>query len=183
MHYKVLLLNADYTPYDIITWRRAFTLLYMKDHVVKKLADYPHFIRSGHGKLHAVPAVLVLNEYQFKINLPAPYSKLAVFLRDRFQCQYCGRKLDREHCTVDHVIPKHLFRQSGSKIRFSSFENTTTACKKCNSQKGYKTPSEAKMRLLSVPKAVTRAQLFASKLYLTKIPTEWEQYLNVKKES
>lgn len=183
MKYKVLLLNADFSPYDIITWKRAFNLIYSDDSPVKKLADYPHFIRSGHNKLHSIPAVLILNKYQSKINLPAPYSKLAVFLRDRMQCQYCGRKLEREQCTIDHVIPKHYFRSNNIKIKFSSFENTTTACKRCNSKKGYKRPEEVGMKLLSTPRKVTRAQLFASKLYLTKIPKEWESFLNVPQKS
>lgn len=177
---RTLLLNADYSPYDIISWKRAFGLLFADSHPIIILSEYNHCIRDGKGNLYAVPAVISLKQYQNRINLPAPYSKLAVFLRDLFRCQYCGRKLERETCTIDHVIPKHYFRKNNSQIRFSSFENTVTACKRCNSKKGHRKPEEIGMKLLAQPKRPTRAMLFKSKLYLTKIPKEWEKYLDDK---
>jgi 5-methylcytosine-specific restriction endonuclease McrA len=180
---KVLLLNADFTPYDIIGWQRAFCLMYGDPSPVKKLSEYNHYIRDGRGNRHAVPAVLCLKQYQNRINLPAPYSKTAIFIRDLFRCQYCGRHLRREHCTVDHVVPKHFFRTNKSTVRFSAFENVVTACKRCNSRKGSKTLEQAGMKLLGQPKRVTRAQIFVNKLYLSKIPQEWESYLNVPQTS
>lgn len=50
----------------------------------------------------------------------------AVFKRDNYTCQYCGKvggKLE-----VDHIFP---FSKGGS----DSLENLTTSCQKCNRQK------------------------------------------------
>jgi 5-methylcytosine-specific restriction endonuclease McrA len=49
-----------------------------------------------------------------------------VFLRDRFQCQYCGAD---EDLTFDHVIP----RSRGGK---TTWENVVAACAPCNLLKG-----------------------------------------------
>ena len=57
-------------------------------------------------------------------------------VRDGFKCVYCGIKDVR--LTIDHITPKAL----GGK---STFENCVASCKPCNSRKGHKTCSEAKM--------------------------------------
>lgn len=57
----------------------------------------------------------------------------AVFLRDRFICQYCWKRVDKPHC--DHVIPK----SRGGK---DEIENLKTACPECNLRKGARTPAE-----------------------------------------
>lgn len=57
------------------------------------------------------------------------FSKYNVFLRDEFTCQYCGCSVDRRNATLDHVLPQSLGGRS-------TWENSTTACSKCNSLKG-----------------------------------------------
>ena len=177
---RTLLLNSDYSPYDIINWKRAFTLVFHDNKPVTIVSEYKHMIRDGKGNLYAIPAVLALKHYQHRINLPAPYSKLSIFIRDLFRCQYCGRKLTREMCTVDHIIPKHHFRLAKSKVRFSSFENVVTSCKRCNSKKANRTPEDTGLKLLSQPYRPTRQAIFKNKLYLTSIAKEWEPYLDDK---
>lgn len=49
--------------------------------------------------------------------------------KDNKQCHYCGIKLYREECTLDHVIPK-------SKEGQTSLENSVLCCNKCNQLKG-----------------------------------------------
>ena len=51
------------------------------------------------------------------------------------QCHYCGKKVDRENLTMDHVVP--LSR--GGK---SSKGNIVPACKECNNKKKYLLPIE-----------------------------------------
>lgn len=57
--------------------------------------------------------------------------------RDKHVCQYCGAKAN----TIDHVQPKS---RGGS----NSPGNLVSACSKCNSRKGDRTPDEAGMPLL-----------------------------------
>jgi 5-methylcytosine-specific restriction endonuclease McrA len=58
-----------------------------------------------------------------------------VYKADGYTCVYCGAEAQ---LSVDHVIP---VVQGG----VTSFENSVTACRSCNSRKGGKTPNEAKM--------------------------------------
>lgn len=77
-----------------------------------------------------VPAVIMLKEYQKKKGY-VRYSKMNVFLRDLFSCQYCGTGVNRKTATLDHVLPT----SHGGK---SVWENSTTACGPCNASKGNK---------------------------------------------
>jgi 5-methylcytosine-specific restriction endonuclease McrA len=62
-------------------------------------------------------------------------------VRDNYTCCYCG---SHDELTLDHVIP----RSKGGK---SNFENCVASCKKCNTNKGNRTPGEACMKLLKRP--------------------------------
>jgi len=63
------------------------------------------------------------------------FTRFNVFLRDSFECQYCGSP---EDLTFDHVIPR-------SKGGVTSWENVVAACSPCNLRKGNKLPRQAKM--------------------------------------
>lgn len=57
--------------------------------------------------------------------------RLAIYLRDGFLCQYCGRDLHRAHArevTLDHLKPR---------IKGGTHEsgNLVTACHRCNSKR------------------------------------------------
>jgi DNA-directed RNA polymerase subunit RPC12/RpoP len=68
-------------------------------------------------------------------------SRQNIFRRDHNVCQYCGSKDD---LTLDHVMPK-------SRGGRTTWDNLTTACRRCNSKKGDLTPEEANMPLRSKP--------------------------------
>ena len=60
--------------------------------------------------------------------------RLAIYLRDSFMCQYCGRDLHMAapfDVTLDHLVPRS---EGGS----NKNENLITACRRCNSQRGSK---------------------------------------------
>ncbi|MED5406015.1 MAG: HNH endonuclease, partial [Chloroflexota bacterium] len=90
------------------------------------------------------PSVIRLSYMVKRPFLPRKLSKKEVFLRDKFTCQYCGKKV--HDLTLDHVIPR---RQHGA----HTWENVVAACNRCNLHKAGRTPAEAKMRLGTVPKA------------------------------
>lgn len=79
-----------------------------------------------------------------------------IFLRDREQCQFCGRHISQlrtfEILTKDHVLP----RSRGGR---DTWENLVTACNTCNQKKRDRTPEEAGMPLLRVPFAPLRYQV------------------------
>jgi 5-methylcytosine-specific restriction endonuclease McrA len=77
-----------------------------------------------------VPAVAVTKEY-FKYKKSAKFSRANLFLRDLYQCQYCGDTFDPKDLTLDHVKPR-------SRGGLTNWENSVTACKSCNWKKGDK---------------------------------------------
>ena len=137
----VLVLNLNYVPVNVCTVRRAIVLL------TKGKAE---LLENHAGQLHTVsrlidaPSVIRLSYMVKRPFLPRKLSKKEVFLRDKFTCQYCGKKV--HDLTLDHVIPR---RQQGA----HTWENVVTACNRCNLYKAGRTPAEAKMRLGTIPRA------------------------------
>ncbi|HNP17831.1 MAG TPA: HNH endonuclease [Fulvivirga sp.] len=139
MNRKVLVLNQDNSPISVCTIQRAFLLTFLnKSELVKPANGF---------KLHSVdqafpmPAVIRLNRY---VNVPykgVTLTRQNVFKRDNLTCQYCGTTKD---LTLDHVIP----RSKGGK---TTWDNLTTACKRCNAKKGDETPEKANMKLKTKP--------------------------------
>jgi 5-methylcytosine-specific restriction endonuclease McrA len=78
--------------------------------------------------------VVSLKTYIKPARHPA-FTRFNVFLRDRFECQYCG---DPKELTFDHLIPR-------SKGGRTTWENVITACSPCNLLKGGRLPSQAGM--------------------------------------
>ena len=137
----VLVLNLNYVPVNVCTVRRAIVL------VTKGKAEP---LENHLGYLHTVsrdidaPSVIRLAYMVKRPFLPRKLSKKEVFLRDKFTCQYCGKKV--HDLTLDHVIPR---RQHGP----HTWENVVAACNRCNLHKAGRTPAEARMRLKTTPRA------------------------------
>jgi 5-methylcytosine-specific restriction endonuclease McrA len=141
IHAPVLVLNLNYVPLNICNVRRAVIL------VGKGKAE---LLENHRGQLRTVsslvdvPSIIRLVYLVKKPFLPRNLSKKEVFLRDKFTCQYCGKKAP--DLTLDHVVPR---RQQGS----HTWENVVAACSRCNMRKAGRTPTEANMLLNTVPRA------------------------------
>jgi 5-methylcytosine-specific restriction endonuclease McrA len=81
-----------------------------------------------------------------------------LLLRDDSTCQYCGKSMPSSQLSVDHVVPT----SRGGSSR--SWENQVIACRRCNGRKGNRLLSEAGMRLVRSPRALT--QEFAHLIFL-----------------
>ena len=159
----VLVLNLNYVPVNVCTVRRAIVLL------TKGKAE---LLENHLGHLHTVsrlinaPSVIRLSYMVKRPFLPRKLSKKEVFLRDKFTCQYCGKRV--HDLTLDHVIPR---RQHGA----HTWENVVTACNRCNLYKAGRTPAEAKMRLGTIPRAPDPNPYLI--LQNRTILEEWEIYI------
>jgi 5-methylcytosine-specific restriction endonuclease McrA len=91
-----------------------------------------------------------------------------VIWRDKYTCQYCAKRFSYVELTMDHIIPKS---RGGDK----SWSNIVASCKKCNSNKGNRTPEEAKMPLIKKP-TVPRWSIHVL-LRDKKIPQEWKDFI------
>lgn len=126
-----LVLNADaqpvsYLPLSAIQWKEAILYMYLDKVTVLDWYD-DWMVRSTSWETR-VPAVIMLKEFMHKTRKPR-FSKSNLFLRDLYECAYCGCKVTNSTATMDHVLPISY----GGK---TNWENIVTACGPCNSNKG-----------------------------------------------
>ncbi len=141
-----LVLNADYRPLSYFPlslwpWQEAVKAIFRESVVV--VSEYERVVRSPNWEMR-LPSVLALKEYVPSAQWPA-FTRFNVFLRDRFNCQYCGQKHRTNELTFDHVIP----RSRGGRTIWS---NIVTACQGCNIEKGNKLPHEVGMTPRCAPR-------------------------------
>lgn len=137
-----LVLNADYRPLSyyplsLWSWQDAIKAVFLDR--VNIVSEYEVAVHSPSFAMK-IPSVVSLKTYVKPSRHPA-FTRFNVFLRDRFECQYCGTG---EDLTFDHVIPKAHGGQT-------TWENVVAACSPCNLRKGGKLPAEARMRPAQTP--------------------------------
>jgi 5-methylcytosine-specific restriction endonuclease McrA len=145
-----LVLNADYTPLSyyplsLWPWQTAIKAVFLDR--VDIVETYAREIHSPTRTMQ-IPSVIALRQYVKPNEYPA-FTRFNLFLRDHFECQYCGSRKD---LTFDHVIPRRLNGKT-------SWENVATACAPCNLKKGGRTPQQARMPLRHQPFRPTSWQL------------------------
>jgi len=182
-HKKCLLLNADYSPFGIIDWTKAIIwnlkIVDNKNSYSIEIIDfYKNDYIQGVNKRFPVPAVAKTKRF-FKINdYGVNFSRKNILIRDNYTCQYCGYVFDINQLTYDHIIPKSVWLGPGSPTNWT---NIVACCVKCNRKKGNKTPTEAKMRLKSIPSRPVKHHKFLpvvqSLATIEKPPEEWIAYL------
>lgn len=128
--YPALVLNADFSPVSIFPlslWDFARTMRnVLKDRVVV-LETYDALLRSP-SVTYEPPSVVALRDYVKRPDRVS-FTRMNLFLRDDFRCQYCGCKLPPKDLTFDHVVP----RSAGGG---TNWENIVAACVPCNTRKG-----------------------------------------------
>jgi 5-methylcytosine-specific restriction endonuclease McrA len=167
---RVLLLNASEEMIAFIDWQKAASLLVSGKAVAPYNYDHAYAIRTPCGEFK-IPTALVLVEYVRVPYRKAYVTKKNVLRRDNYTCQYCGCRVSFKTGTIDHVLPS----SRGGK---NDWSNLTTSCRKCNSKKANRTPNEAGMKLLSVPKApeIDLIHLRAVDHYMD---TLWERWIRI----
>ena len=147
-----LVLNADYRPLSyyplsLWSWQDAIKAICLDR--VQVVSNYDRIVKSPSFEMF-LPSVVSLKEYVKPARHPA-FTRFNVFLRDRFQCQYCGT---HEDLTFDHVIPR---RCGGA----TTWENVVAACSPCNLRKGSRTLKQAGMYLNRLPRALSAEEMQA----------------------
>ena len=137
-----LILNADYQPLSyyplsLWSWQDAVKAVFLDR--VSIVDQYSQEVRSANMSM-PIPSVVALKEFVPQNRSPA-FTRFNLFLRDGFQCVYCG---SGEDLTFDHVNPRRLGGQT-------SWDNIVAACTKCNLKKGGRTPAQAGMALSRTP--------------------------------
>jgi 5-methylcytosine-specific restriction endonuclease McrA len=161
---RVLVLNSSYEPLNVCTVRRAVVLLLKEK--AELLETGTRELRSESMTLpHPVVIRLVTYVRVSRDNRRRRITRRAVFARDSWTCQYCGRT---SHLTVDHVMPR-------SRGGTSVWENIVTSCAPCNRRKGDRMPTEVQMHPRRKPRAP--GPTIFIRVATPVVPPAWQQYL------
>jgi len=164
---RTLLLNNGYEPVQIIAWQRAMTLLALDK--VDVVEEYDAEIRAVSLVLR-VPAVVRLRKAYRRFAKPVKFSRVNIYARDGYRCQYCGTVCATDDLTYDHVIPR-------SRGGTTCWENIVSACYACNRRKANRTPHVAGMKLLATPVRPTWMPSVQIRVSTTSVPDAWRDYV------
>ena len=159
----VLVLNQNYQPLNVCNARRAIVLMEL---------GKAELMENGRGHVHSisqtftVPSIIRLVYIVKRPLMRRRLSRRAVFYRDKFTCQYCGKQT--KLLTLDHIVPRS---RGGTHV----WENVASACIPCNHRKAGATPKEANMQLLREPRP-PRPDPYALFHHRT-ILDEWHQFI------
>jgi 5-methylcytosine-specific restriction endonuclease McrA len=167
MNANTLMLDQGYAPVGVIPWQRAIQLLFLGK--VEVVEEYEQEVRSTKLVIK-IPAVVRLLRAFRRFRKPVKFSRVNIYGRDEYRCQYCGDKCTMSELTYDHVIP----RSQGGK---TTWTNIVSACEDCNSKKAGRTPEQAKMRLLKKPVQPVDLPATVIEVSRTSIPDAWREYL------
>ncbi|MCY3022351.1 MAG: HNH endonuclease [Planctomycetota bacterium] len=179
-----LVLNKHWVPVDFTTVLDALCKLYAGSARAIKPDDYSVHDFESWAQLKVaegapcvrtatiaipVPEVIILAHYGRVPDRGLAFSRGNLFRRDRYTCQYCGRRPGTAELTIDHVSPR-------SRGGISSWTNCVVACLKCNSRKANRTAAEAGLVLRRQPAKPE----WSPRLVVARIPCKasWEKFVS-----
>lgn len=188
---QTLILNQYYQPREKVDWKTAVTRMFKgKIQVIVQYDEIVAHIDRNTLKMFPklaialrqvigtdvdsfdvkVPAVAVLLNHVRPVKTGVKFSRTNVHLRDKFRCQYCGKRFKMSQLNYDHVVPR---AQGGRTV----WDNIATSCYECNSQKANRTPEQAGMMLLNVPTRPRVLPMNEPRIDIDEAPIEWRPYL------
>lgn len=130
--------NGDDPKFQVLNW----------DEWIKIPTKEEDFCVSSVKLKIKVPTIIIAKNYNQIPMLEVRLTYENIIERDKYTCQYSGRKFSPEEvkykADIDHIIP----RSRGGK---DSWENLVLCDKEINSMKGNRTPEEAGLKLIRKP--------------------------------
>jgi 5-methylcytosine-specific restriction endonuclease McrA len=181
----VLVLNSLFQAVQITGVRRAFVLFCggraravapdFTTYTFDNWCDLPpgageETVRTPRRAIR-IPRVIQLLHYDRLPQRTVRFTRQNIFFRDRNRCQYCGRVFPQRELNLDHVVP---LSRGGT----SSWENVVCACIACNSRKGNRLPTEARMTLIRFPRRPPGHPILRAD-WLGPLHEEWKTFLDV----
>jgi 5-methylcytosine-specific restriction endonuclease McrA len=168
---QTLLLNATFEPLKVVHWQKAISLWCQGK--VEIIAVHDREVRAVKFSFKLPSVIRLLRFVRIKRHVDyVPFSRNNIYARDQHTCQYCAQSYPTSDLTFDHVLP---VAQGGRK----DWENIVTCCIPCNRRKGGRTPAEAGMRLLRMPRRPDKSPVTALRITigLRNTPESWRDYL------
>jgi 5-methylcytosine-specific restriction endonuclease McrA len=166
---KTLLLTSWYLPIQIISWQDAVKMKY--EGTIDVVAEYNEDVCSP-SITWKMPAVVRLRREVRTTKAGVKFSRVNVYTRDHYTCQYCGKKFTAKELTYDHVVP----RKSGGR---TNWNNIVACCSRCNYKKDCRTCDETGMFPINPPVKPKRLPLGTPLIDRDNAPAEWLPYLPV----
>ena len=163
MHTATLLLSPWYLPLRILRWQDAVKMRY--EGTAEVVVEYDDLIASP-SVVWKVPAVMRLRRMPAQRKRGIRFSRLNVYLRDGYRCQYCGGKFAVSALSYDHVVP----RSAGGT---TSWTNIVTACRVCNTRKANLSCDDAGMWPLTEPRCPRALPHTSPRIDWGNVPEEW----------
>ena len=173
--------DGQYFNYDFEAWREASEFRAAQVFASRlpgaplrgelPLSELHHsidWVQSVNFRIQA-PRVIRLLEFDRSPRQTLRFNRRNLFARDGHNCQYCGKNLPTQQLSLDHVLP----RSRGGK---TTWENVVSACVDCNTRKGSRTPTEARMKLIRRPVKPKYSPILAMKLGNPKYAS-WRPFL------
>jgi 5-methylcytosine-specific restriction endonuclease McrA len=170
MNAAVLVLDVGMRPLRVEPWQRAICDLFLgKVEVVEYSRDRTI---QGATREWPLPSVVRCRRHFKREKIRVKFSRINIYARDGFTCQYCGTRCVSEDLTFDHVVP----RSRGGR---TTWENVVSCCVPCNRAKADGTPVEAGVRLRSRPRKPTYLPSITVRMSGPNIPAEWAPYWTI----
>jgi 5-methylcytosine-specific restriction endonuclease McrA len=163
---RTLVLDSTYFPVKIVGWQKAMILLITGRAEI--VTEYEDSIIRSVSQSFQLPKILRLNN-KHKAQKKVKFTRMNVFWRDAFKCQYCLIQLPANNLTFDHVVPS-------SKGGGTTWENVVTCCPGCNTKKGDKSLQQAGMKLYKKPIQPDWSPQLCLRLKVDD-PVEWYDWL------
>lgn len=163
MHTRTLLLSPWYIPVKVLRWQDAVKMRY--EGTAEVVVEYEDEICSP-SVTWKMPAVMRLRRMPKAQKRGIKFSRLNVYQRDGYRCQYCGNRFAVAMLSYDHVVP----RAAGGR---TDWLNIVTACKTCNTRKADKSCDDAGMWPLTEPRRPRSLPLQSPLIDASNAPEEW----------
>lgn len=141
---RTLVVDVNDKPFAVVSVQDVITDIAMQmigddRYPIEVLVSDPDSV--WHSKELTIPTPLIVrtltyNHVSLETDAHRAPKRRVLFYRDNFTCQYCGVVAPKNRggmLTVDHVKPACLFE---SRLAATTWDNITTACRKCNHEKG-----------------------------------------------
>jgi 5-methylcytosine-specific restriction endonuclease McrA len=154
-------------PHKVISWERAVVMYFSGK--VEILDHYEEELRSPSLTMK-MPSVVRLVRAPSGVKRSVKFSRVNVFTRDGYRCQYCGSPKRMGELSYDHVVPRH---RGGRTV----WENIVASCYGCNARKANRTPEQAGMKLIRKPFTPKSLPISPPRFDPRDVPAAWIEYV------